>query len=95
MICAHEAFEAEVKVGRLEPTEATGAPKMRFLAEVRVKCSQCQREFQFLGLEPGLDLGGAMVSPDGLEARIAICPQGEEPSALDRIAVHFPPARMH
>jgi hypothetical protein len=93
--CEHERFEAEVDVHRLEPTRATGATQMRFMADVRVRCTDCKRAFQFLGLEPGVDLGGSTVSIDGLEAHLAICPQGEEPSALDRIAVHFPTARAH
>lgn len=89
--CQHENFEAEVDVHRLEPTAATGATKMRFMADVRVQCAQCKRRFQFVGLPAGADLGGATVSIDALEARLAICPQGEQPSTLDRIAVHFPP----
>lgn len=91
MRCQHEDFEARVAVARLEPTKATGATAMHFMAEVRIHCTQCKRPFQFLGLDPGIDLGGARVSIDGLEANIAICPQGEQPSALDRIAVNFPP----
>lgn len=92
MTCAHEDFEAFVAVGRLEPTAATGATQMRFMADVKVQCAQCKRRFQFVGLDAGIDLGGARVSIDGLEARLAICPQGEQPSALDRIAVNFPPS---
>lgn len=91
MTCRHEEFEAFVDVHRLEPTAATGATKMRFMADVRVQCAQCRRRFQFLGLPAGVDLGAATVSIDSLEAHLAICPQGEEASTLDRIAVHFPP----
>ena len=92
MNCEHEDFGASVKVARI--TDAEGKPTS-FMAEVRVQCAQCRREFQFLGLQPGLDLQGARVSIDGLEANLAICPQGEQPSALDRIAVNFAPERRH
>lgn len=83
MRCEHKDFRATVNVARLENVG-------RFMAEIRVSCAECGRAFQFLGLDPGVDLHGARVSLDGLEANIAICPQGEEPSTLDRIAVHFP-----
>jgi len=71
-------FSAAVKVARLEDSG-------QFMAEVRVKCDECGLPFQFLGLEPGIDLQGARVSVDGLEASLAICPQGKQPSPLDRI----------
>lgn len=75
MTCKHESFHCIVKVARLEDSG-------RFMAEITVKCSQCDKPFQFLGLQPGLDLNGARVSLDGLEANIAICPQGAKPSPL-------------
>lgn len=89
MACQHEDFSASVGVARL--TDEAGAVT-GFMAEIRVACAQCGRAFQFLGLEPGVDLQGARISIDGLEANIAICPQGEIPSPLDRIAVNFAPS---
>lgn len=76
--CKHMDFAASVNVARLEDTG-------RFMAEIRVTCADCGRPFQFLGLEPGIDLSGARVSINGLEANLAICPQGENPSPLDNI----------
>lgn len=91
--CTHEDFAASVGIARL--TDEKGAVT-GYMAVIRVTCSQCKRAFQFLGLDPGIDTRGARVSIDGLEAHIALCPQGEQPSALDRIAVNFPPpARRH
>lgn len=78
MSCKHETFHACVKVARLEDSGG-------FMAEITVKCSQCDLPFQFLGLEPGLDLQGARVSIDGLEANIAICPQGAKPNPFQRM----------
>jgi len=74
--CKHEAFDSKVAVTRMEDTG-------QFLAEITIECLQCHRPFQFLGLTPGLDLRGAAMDLDGLEARLAIVPQGEELSPLD------------
>lgn len=77
--CAHMEFQAEVRVARLVDSG-------RFNAEVRIWCAQCRKPFQFLGLEPGIDLSGARVSLDGLEANLAICPEGSKPNPFQRIA---------
>ncbi len=82
MACAHHNFDAKVAVGRLEDSG-------RFIAEVRIHCVDCKTPFQFLGLQPGLDLDGARVSMDGLEANIAICPQGARPNPFQRIAFNI------
>lgn len=78
MGCEHKKFSASIKVNRLEDTR-------QFTAEVRIECSQCGEDFQFLGLEPGFDLGGAMVSIDGLEAVLAIAPASARPNPLQRM----------
>ena len=78
-MCKHEQFEAHVKVARLEDTGG-------FIAEITVKCTQCSTPFQFLGLQAGIDTQGAMVSLDGLEARIAIAPEGAKPTPFQRMA---------
>ncbi len=79
MTCKHMNFRAQVKVARLEDVG-------QFMAEITIHCEECKQPFQFLGLEPGIDLQGARVSLDGLEANIAICPKGSRPSPLQRIA---------
>lgn len=77
--CPHMDFVADVRIARLTDLG-------RFMAEIRVTCAQCKRPFQFLGLEPGLDLQGARVSLDGLEANIAIAPEGSMPNPFQRLA---------
>lgn len=72
-------FSASVRVARLEDTGG-------FMAEVRVECKDCGTPFQFLGLQPGLDLQGARVSLYGLEANIAIAPRGVVPNPPQRLA---------
>lgn len=91
--CEHFSFAAQVNVGRL--TQVDGGSVTSYMADIAIRCADCGRQFQFLGLEPGIDTAGARVSIDGMEAHIAICPQGQEPSALDRIAVNFPTPRRH
>lgn len=82
MACAHMNFKANVKVARLEDMK-------QFSAEICIECAECGRKFQFLGLQPGIDLQGARVSVDGLEARLAISPEGEQPSPLDRMMINI------
>lgn len=82
--CLHMTFAAKVGVGRLSREE--GGPVTSYMAEITIHCAECGKKFQFLGLEPGVDLQGARVSIDGLEANIAICPEGARPSPLQRMA---------
>lgn len=79
MTCKHMSFSASVGVARLEDSGG-------FMAEIRVHCTECNTPFQFLGLEPGCDTQGARVSLDGLEANIAITPQGAKPNPFQRMA---------
>jgi hypothetical protein len=69
--CAHEEFNARVAVNRLVDGDA-----IDFNADVTITCRQCGAPFKFLGLEQGLNLDGAAVSPDGTEARLAISADG-------------------
>lgn len=91
--CSHMTFQVEANVHRLTKTD--DGPVTGYMADLRIHCADCGRRFQFLGLPPGMNLRGATTSIDGLEAHIALCPQGAEPSALDNIAVHFTPERRH
>lgn len=78
MACKHMNFAANVNVARLEDSG-------RFMAEITIKCSECGEPFQFVGLEAGLNLNGATVSIDGLEARMAILPNSQVMSPFQRM----------
>ncbi|CAN7322293.1 hypothetical protein LJR084_001860 [Variovorax sp. LjRoot84] len=78
MNCAHLNFDASCGVARLEDTG-------RFMLEVRIKCIDCGKPFQFLGLKPGLNFDGATVSLDGLEANLAIFPDGQRPNPMQTL----------
>ncbi len=92
MACDHKHFYAAVDVTRL--TDRDGRVSS-FNADVKIRCADCGRQFQFLGLPAGVNLAGATASIDGLEARLAICPQGEKPSVLDNIGMQFPAVVKH
>ena len=78
MMCDHKNFKADVRIARIED-------KGRFIAEIRIHCTDCGVPMQFMGLGPGLDYNGATVSLDGLEANIGIHPQGERPNPLQQL----------
>lgn len=63
--CKHQNFLSTVTINRLEDSG-------HFIADVRISCNDCGEPFRFLGLPFGVDLGGASVSTDGEEARLAI-----------------------
>lgn len=87
--CKHnKAHRASVSVGYMEDSG-------RFTCEVRVECADCGRPFQFLGLPIGLDLeGGAFISADGQECRLAVAPVGSVPQPLDKALVRGYRVRM-
>ena len=65
--CEHNDFEASVTVNRLEDVK-------RFAADVHIKCRECGKPFQFLGLPGGLAPDYPTTSVDGTEARLPITP---------------------
>ena len=78
-MCGHQNFSVKAQVNRLTDTK-------QFMAEFTVRCADCDKPFQFLGLPAGVNLQGAATDPEALEARLAICPKGQLPSPLDNIA---------
>lgn len=81
--CQHLEFVSNMVVVRHADNE-TDNNIIGYSAKITVRCAECEKPFQFLGLPMGLDTQGARVSVDGLEARIAISPQGVQPSPMDR-----------
>lgn len=69
--CAHEQFGAEVDVHRLEDSG-------KFIADVRVKCVQCDEPFRFVGLTAGISFDQPTVSIDETELHAPIEPEGEK-----------------
>lgn len=82
--CEHKDFHTAVNIGRL--TDGDTGPVRSFMADIRINCKDCGLPFEFMGLQMGMDLQGARMSPDGQEARIAITPSGVKPNPLHRMA---------
>lgn len=78
MTCKHLNFDVQPTVARMEDTGA-------FMLELKCHCTDCGKPFQFLGLQAGLDMQGARCSLDGLQAMLAIAPEGERPSPFQRM----------
>ena len=55
-----------------------------YVAEIRIKCKDCQIQFQFIGMPLGVSYDKPMMGVDGLEARLPIAPQGEIPHPLGK-----------
>ena len=77
-MCDHKDFAVEAAVNRLEDTG-------QFMMDLTVRCTECGVPFQFMGLEPGLDLQGAKVDLEGTTARLAIHPKGSRPNPMQRM----------
>ena len=69
--CMHENFRTDVRVVRLEDSG-------RFVAEIAIRCTDCDGPFRFIGLQAGMRFDGPTVSIDELELHAPIEPEGEK-----------------
>ncbi len=79
--CPHQGFAADVAVNRLEDTG-------KFVADIRIRCVQCDEAFRFLGVPSGLRFDAPTVSIDEVELHVPIEPEGQkrlQTSALFRM----------
>lgn len=70
--CPHLNFRAEVNVGRLSDGDA--GPITGYVADIQVKCSDCDLKFRFIGIPAGAHFAEPRVSIDGLELRAPLEP---------------------
>ncbi len=70
--CLHEQFFAHCKVGRISETD--GRPITSYTLDVTVKCTQCNMNFEFVGVPGGLDPNHPTTSFDFTELRAPIRP---------------------
>jgi hypothetical protein len=75
--CQHENFHADVKVGRILKADNDKEPS-GYMADIRVRCTQCNTPFVFVGVEAGLLFTKPMASPDGQELRAPLRPKNSE-----------------
>lgn len=76
MTCKHENFEGRFEITRV--TEGEGGPVKDYMADIHIKCTQCQLPFKFIGMKSGMDYRAPTVSFDGLEARLPLRPSDEK-----------------
>lgn len=76
MGCAHENFEAVVTVNRLTASE-TNSEVVAYNADVKIKCHECGKPFEFIGLPMGLLHDRPTCTVSGTQARMPIKPLGE------------------
>lgn len=77
--CLHNKnTSANVRIDYLEDTG-------RYMCEVKLKCVDCGQPFRFMGLPLGLNMNGAAMGVDGLEARLAIMPADRIPHPLQGV----------
>lgn len=72
--CKHHEFISKVSVFRLTENEHPNAEPSGFSAEVLIKCKECGREFEFIGVPGGMSAEYPTVSMDNKELRIPIKP---------------------
>lgn len=70
-MCEHNDFVAKIDVNRILNGQGQISS---FQADIHIWCAECELPFQFVGLPGGLNMQGAAVSLDELEARLTIKP---------------------
>lgn len=77
MNCPHMNFAVQANVGRLLRSDEDSTI-VGFTMDVTVKCTECNKPFEFVGLPMGYSPYRPMCSVDGQEARMPIKPVGEQ-----------------
>lgn len=75
--CPHENFAADVEVNRLQSVE--GGPIDAFNADIRVRCSDCDEPFRWIGVQAGLSPAQPMCSIDETELHSPLRPASSDP----------------
>ena len=81
--CNHEDFKANVDVNRMEDSG-------RFIADIRVECTQCGTPFHFVGVNYGLSFSRPALSADGCELHIPLMPGRKVMQPGDRALYEMP-----
>lgn len=72
--CEHKTFQSNVSVGRITADETPDSPIIGFMADIKIRCSDCGKDFYFVGVETGVSSEEPRVSVDGTELRTPISP---------------------
>lgn len=74
--CPHETFDADVAVNRLLGDDGAVTA---FMADVRIRCVDCDEPFRFRGLRAGLNPARPACSVDESEVHLPIRPASSDP----------------
>ena len=72
LCCKHENFRVDANVARIEDVGA-------FSVDLRIRCTDCDEPFEWVGLPNGYSPYSPTVSIDSQEMRAPIVPQGSKP----------------
>lgn len=75
-MCDHKNFVVNADIARCTRSEEDDTV-VAYYCELHVKCTVCDKPFEFIGLPMGMSPGQPMCSVDGQEARMPIKPVGE------------------
>ena len=76
--CSHEMFVYKTTLHKVRN-------QRNFVVCLSVSCDECKMRFRFMGLPVGLDFGGASVSENGFQVRLAITPDDKPKDATQEI----------
>lgn len=72
--CAHLNFRVDADINRI--TKGEGGPVEGYMADIRIKCTDCDLPFEFIGLDCGMLWDRPMVNPSAQVLRAPIKPKG-------------------
>lgn len=75
--CPHEDFAAVVAVNRLSSVE--GGPIDAYIADITVRCADCDEPFRWIGVPAGFSPAHPMVSVDETELHAPMRPASSDP----------------
>lgn len=70
----HYEFESSVAVNRITKNKYPNAIPNYYSADIRIRCRECKKEFEFIGLPMGSSPVSPTISADGKELRAPIRP---------------------
>ena len=77
--CPHENFSADVDINRIYGGNEPGAPITAFMADIRVRCADCDEPFRWSGAQAGVSHQRPMCSVDETELRVPLRPASADP----------------
>lgn len=77
--CPHLNFAAEVSVGRIGTGDTADGMPAAYMADIRVRCTDCDEPFRWCGVRAGMKFDQPMCSVDETELRAPLRPASADP----------------